>query len=50
MIKAIFGCKNTTKFLIESLSKRIDIDYLITIDEEMMMVQSALFVQQIIVI
>mgnify|MGYP001382969232 CR=1 FL=1 len=34
MIKAIFGCKNTTKFLIESLSKRIDIDYLITIDEE----------------
>ena len=34
MIKAIFGCKNTTKFLIESLLKIIDIDYLITIDEE----------------
>ncbi len=31
---AIFGCKNTTLFLIEFLSKKIKIDFLITIDEE----------------
>ncbi len=30
----IFGCKHTTKFLIESLSKKININYLITIDED----------------
>lgn len=29
---AIFGCKNTTKFLIESLAETIKINYLITID------------------
>ena len=34
MIAAVFGCKNTTKFLIESLSEKTKIDYLITIDEE----------------
>jgi len=32
---AIFGCKNTTKFMISSLLEKIDIDYLITIDSEM---------------
>ncbi|MED5475690.1 MAG: formyltransferase family protein [Candidatus Neomarinimicrobiota bacterium] len=31
---AIFGCKNTTKFLIKSLVKKVKIDYLITIDEK----------------
>ena len=34
MIVAIFGCKYTTRFLIESLSEKTKIDYLITIDEE----------------
>ena len=34
MVRAIFGCKHTTKFLIESLSDKMIIDYLITIDEE----------------
>ena len=29
---AIFGCKHTTKFLIESLSKNFKIHYLVTID------------------
>ena len=32
---AIFGCKTTTKFLIENLLDKIEIDYLITIDEEL---------------
>ena len=31
---AIFGCKNTTKFLIKSLVKKVKIDHLITIDEK----------------
>ena len=31
---AIFGCKNTTKFLIKSIVKKVKIDHLITIDEE----------------
>ena len=31
---AIFGCKNTTKFMISSLLEKIDIDYLITIDSD----------------
>jgi len=34
MSVAIFGCKHTTKFLIESLSEKTKIDYLITIDEK----------------
>ena len=34
MSVAIFGCKHTTKFLIESLSEKMKIDYLITIDKE----------------
>ncbi|MDA9991801.1 formyltransferase family protein [Candidatus Marinimicrobia bacterium] len=33
MTVAVFGCKNTTKFLIEFLSEHIKIKYLITIDE-----------------
>ena len=32
---AIFGCKTTTKFLIENLSEKINKDYLITIDDEL---------------
>lgn len=31
----IFGCKTTTKFLIENLSEKIKIDYLITVDEKL---------------
>ena len=34
MIVAVFGCKSTTKFLIESLSKKTKITYLVTINEE----------------
>lgn len=34
MIIGIFGCKNTTKFLIKSLTKKTKIDHLITINKE----------------